>query len=96
MLADVGAKSPVSCASRQGMCPRIRSKPVPPRSVSRRFDWSSSGWADHSGRPALILSLTPEAASFSRPVFYSTRAADPALRPRLRISYLLSFPFETP
>jgi hypothetical protein len=54
-------------------------------------------WLGSSSRPsALMLSLTPEAASFSRPVFYSTRAADPALRPRLRLSYLLSFPFETP
>ena len=46
--------------------------------------------------PALVLSLTPEleAASFSRPVFYSTRAVDPAVRPRLRISYVPSFPFE--
>jgi hypothetical protein len=37
-----------------------------------------------------------EGASFSRPVFYSTRAADPAVRPRLRISYMRSFPFENP
>ncbi|HJR17548.1 MAG TPA: hypothetical protein VJ808_11895, partial [Gemmatimonadales bacterium] len=54
-------------------------------------------WLGSSSRPtAVMLSLTPEAASFSRPVFYSTRAPDPALRPRLRLSYLLSFPFETP
>jgi hypothetical protein len=54
-------------------------------------------WLGASNRPsALMLSLTPEASSFSRPVFYSTRATDPALRPRLRLSYLLSFPFETP
>jgi hypothetical protein len=45
-----------------------------------------------------MLSLaTPalEGGSFSRPVFYSTRA-DPAVRPRLRLSYLLAFPFENP
>jgi hypothetical protein len=48
---------------------------------------------------ALVVSLaipTLEAASFSRPIFYSTRAADVNLRPRLRISYLRSFPFESP
>ena len=55
-------------------------------------------WIGSSRPTALMLSLTPEleAASFSRPVFYSSRAADPAVRPRLRISYLLSFPFENP
>jgi hypothetical protein len=55
-------------------------------------------WQGNTGPTALVLSLAPEleAASFSRPVFYSTRALDPASRPRLRISYLLSFPFENP
>jgi hypothetical protein len=44
------------------------------------------------------VALAPEmeAASFARPVFYSTRALDPAVRPRLRISYVRSFAFETP
>jgi hypothetical protein len=47
---------------------------------------------------AFMLSLAPdlEGACFSRPVFYSTRAADPAVRPRIRISYQLAFPFENP
>jgi hypothetical protein len=55
-------------------------------------------WLGSSGPTALVLALATdlEAASFSRPVFYSTRAADPAVRPRLRISYLQSFPFENP
>jgi hypothetical protein len=56
-------------------------------------------WLGTSSRPtALVLSVSPEleAASFSRLVFYSTRASDPALRPRLRVSYLRSFPFENP
>lgn len=54
--------------------------------------------ADSAAPTAIMLSLVPEleAGSFSRPLFYSTRAADPALRPRLRISYLFSFPFENP
>ena len=47
---------------------------------------------------AFMVSLAPdlEGAHFSRPVFYSTRAADPAARPRIRISYRLAFPFENP
>jgi hypothetical protein len=56
-------------------------------------------WEGTSTQPqALVLSVVPdlEAASFARPVFYSTRAADPAVRPRLRISYMLSVPFENP
>jgi len=54
--------------------------------------------ADSTAPTGIMLSLIPEleAGSFSRPLFYSTRAIDPALRPRLRISYLLSFPFENP
>jgi hypothetical protein len=57
------------------------------------------GWIANPLLPtALMLSLAPEleGACFSRPVFYSTRAADPAVRPRLRISYQLAFPFENP
>ena len=57
------------------------------------------GWIANPLLPtAFMLSLAPEleGACFSRPVFYSTRAADPAVRPRLRISYQLAFPFENP
>ncbi len=56
-------------------------------------------WQGTPSRPnALILALAPEleSASFSSPVFYSSRAADPAVRPKLHISYLLAFPFENP
>jgi hypothetical protein len=41
---------------------------------------------------ALVL---PEAASFTRPVFGSTRSGTVA-GPRLRITYLKPFPFENP
>jgi hypothetical protein len=60
-------------------------------------------WLGSTSAPAtLVLAMAPltgtdvEAASFARPVFFSTRAADPAVRPRLRISYLRRFPFENP
>jgi hypothetical protein len=55
-------------------------------------------WRNSHLPTALILSIAPsqEAGTFSRPVFYSSRAADPAVRPRLRISFLRTFPFEDP
>jgi hypothetical protein len=94
VLADVGAKSPVSSVA--GRVPEDTLE-TGTTAVSLEAVRLIELWLGATARPAaLMLSLTPEAASFSRPVFYSTRAADPALRPRLRISYLLPFPFETP
>jgi hypothetical protein len=93
IVADLGAKSPVNTS----------------RVVADTIVAGTSGtvsleavrlvqlWAP--GTPtALLLSVAPdqEGASFSRPSFYSTRAADRALHPRLRLSYMLSFPFENP
>jgi hypothetical protein len=94
VLSDVGAKSPASSAA--GRVPEdtlvAGTTAVDFEAVRLVELWLGSG----GGPTALVVSLTPEAASFSRPVFYSSRAADPLVRPRLRISYLLSFPFETP
>lgn len=92
--ADVGAKSPVNPAT--GRVPEDTLE-IGTTLVSLEAVRLVELWLGSTSQPsALVLSLTPEASSFSRPVFYSTRAADPALRPRLRLSYLLSFPFETP
>jgi hypothetical protein len=93
VLADVGGKSPVN--TQPGRVPadtlELGSTVVSIEAVRLVELWLGSA------RPtALILALTPEGASFTNPVFYSTRAIEPALRPRLRLSYLLSFPFETP
>ena len=99
MLADVGAKSPVNpTVGLTGLlAPPADTLEVGTTTVSLEAVRLVELWLGRTTRPsALMLSLTPEAASFTRPVFYSTRAADPALRPQLRISYLLSFPFETP
>jgi hypothetical protein len=101
VLADLGAKSPVGAGvGRSGLFPppadTIDAGATTVRLEAVRL---VEGWLSPTSRPsALVLSFASdlEAASFSRPVFYSTRAADPALRPRLRISYLLSFPFENP
>jgi hypothetical protein len=96
VLADLGAKSPVESRFGVGI-------DTIPSGTAGTVDVEvvrllQQVWLESARPAALVLSLTPEleAASFSRPVFYSTRAADPAVRPRLRISYLLSFPFENP
>ena len=93
VLADVGGKSPVN--TQLGRVPadtlELGSSTVSIEAVRLVELWLGSN------RPsAVVLALDPEGASFTKPIFYSTRAADPAVRPRLRLSYLLSFPFETP
>jgi hypothetical protein len=97
VLTDVGAKSPVGLDPRQFAVDTVdagTSGIVTVEAVRLVGAWLGAT----TSPAALVLSLAPdlEAASFSRPVFYSTRAPDPAVRPRLRISYLLSFPFENP
>jgi hypothetical protein len=97
VLADLGAKSPVNSAV--GRVPADTIESGNSGTVSMEAVRVVEQWEGRSTQPAaLMLSVAPdlEAASFSRPVFYSTRAADPAVRPRLRISYMLSFPFENP
>ena len=94
VLADVGAKSPVSSVA--GRVPEDTLE-IGTSTVSLEAVRLVELWLGATTRPsALVLSLAPEAGSFSRPVFYSTRASNPAFRPRLRVSYLLSFPFESP
>ena len=97
VLADLGAKSPVNSAA--GRVPADTIESGSSGTVSLDAVRVVEQWEGRSTQPAaLVLSVTPdlEAASFARPVFFSTRAADPAVRPRLRISYMLSFPFENP
>ncbi len=93
VLADVGGKSPVNTL--QGRVP-VDTLELGSSTVSIEAVRLVELWLGANRPSALVLALNPEGASFTKPVFYSTRAADPALRPRLRLSYLLSFPFETP
>lgn len=95
VLADLGAKSPVES--------RVAGVDTIPVGTSGTVGIEivrlmQQLWLGTSRPTALVISLPQdlEAGSFARPVFYSTRAPDPAVRPRLRISYLLSFPFENP
>ena len=93
VLADVGGKSPVN-----PQADRVPSDALELGSTTVSIEAVRlvELWLGSARPSALVLALTSEGASFTKPVFYSTRAADPTLRPRLRISYLLSFPFETP
>ncbi|MFL5403257.1 MAG: hypothetical protein ACJ8BF_10620 [Gemmatimonadales bacterium] len=96
LVTDVGGKSPLTSASLPPL--PIDTLEVGATAVSLEVVRLVELWLGTTARPsALVVSLVPnqEAASFSRPVFYSTRAPE-ALRPRLRISYLRSFPFENP
>jgi hypothetical protein len=96
VLADLGAKSPVD--SRVVGVDTLASGTFGTVDIEI-VRLMQQLWLGTSSLPtALVLSLSPEleAASFSRLVFYSTRAVDPAVRPRLRVSYLRSFPFENP
>jgi hypothetical protein len=94
LLADLGAKSPVTADTRF-----IASDTLAVGSADTvRLDMTSivQLWQASSERPeAVFLSLFPEAASFTRPVFGSTRSGTVGA-PRLRITYLKRFPFENP
>ncbi|MBA3319709.1 MAG: hypothetical protein H0T50_16680 [Gemmatimonadales bacterium] len=94
LLADLGAKSPVTTDTRFittdtltiGSADTVRLDMTPIVQL----------WQSASERPeAVFLSLLPEGASFTRPVFGSTRSGTLGA-PRLRITYLKPFPFENP
>ncbi|HEU4523675.1 MAG TPA: hypothetical protein VFR62_01560 [Gemmatimonadales bacterium] len=95
LFADLGAKSPVVSTDARfivsdtisvGSADTVRLDVTPIVQL----------WQAVDERPeAMFLSLLPEAASFSRPVFGSTRSGTPGPA-RLRVTYLKPFAFETP
>lgn len=88
VLADLGAKSPSAAAS--GATTRLG----PGVGGSIEFDITAAvrSWLGEDGLPpALLLVLSPEAASFLRPVFASTRAGGPV--PKVHITYTLPVNF---
>jgi hypothetical protein len=95
VLADLGAKSPVTPDtlfwSRQLLDPGVGD--------TVRLDVTNMVrlWQSASAeRPeAIFVSLRPEAATFMRAEFGSSRRPDVGT-PRLRITYMLAFPFESP
>jgi hypothetical protein len=92
LFADLGAKSPVDARFTASDTLVVGS------ADTVRLDVTPIvlTWQAASERPeAMFLSLLPEGASFTRPVFGSTRSGTVG-GPRLRITYLKPFPFENP
>jgi hypothetical protein len=97
ILADLGPKSPV--VDDAATTTLIRRDTIPVGSSDTvRIDVTSivQFWQSSNDLPrTLALKLLPEGASFTRAVFGSTRSPEVGA-PRLRITYMLSFPFENP
>jgi hypothetical protein len=97
VLADIGAKSPLTqdlTQVRQDTLPTVQSDTLQVEITNIVQLWQSS-----RARPqSLFLRLAPEAATFARSQFFSTRshAGDTLVAPRLRITYQRAFSFETP
>jgi hypothetical protein len=98
VVGDLGAKSPLTTDVsfiRQDTLPAVQSDTVR-LEVTRVVQL----WQSARDRPqSLFLRLLPEAATFARAVFHSTRSHVPdgtLVAPRLRITYQRSFPFENP
>jgi hypothetical protein len=103
VLADLGAKSPVSTDVRFIVDDTldVSSSDTVRLDVTRIVQlWQASSTAPD----AIFLSLLPEASTFTRAEFGSTRsdpeltpsATEPLGAPRLRITYQRPFPFENP
>jgi hypothetical protein len=96
ILADLGPKSPVVDNTNTDF---IRGDTISVgTSDTVRIDVTSivQLWQTSSDRPrSLALTLLPEGATFTRAVFGSSRSPEVGV-PRLRITYVLSFPFENP
>ena len=94
VLGDIGAKSPLTTQAaliQQDTLPALQSDTVRVELTRIVQAWQASRVAPQS----VFLLLHPEAASFTRAVFGSTRS--PAIgAPRLLITYQRSFPFENP
>ncbi len=94
VLGDIGAKSPVTVDPTFIQFDTL--PPVQTDTVRVEVTRMVQAWQASRARPqSVFLTLRPEAASFTRAVFGSTRS--PSIgAPRLRITYQRSFPFETP
>jgi hypothetical protein len=94
VLGDIGAKSPLTTQPalvQQDTLPALQTDTVRVELTRVVQAWQASRVAPQS----VFMLLRPEAASFTRAVFGSTRS--PAVgAPRLRITYQRAFPFESP
>jgi len=93
IIADFGGKSPsVSDATFAAV---VAVMPGTSDTVSFEVRRALTLWqGTRPVPPALFLSLIPEASSFTRPTFGSTRT--PGLVPRIIVTYALKFPFNEP
>jgi hypothetical protein len=94
VLADLGAKSPVT--DDPNFIARDTVTPGTSDTVKLDVTRMVRLWQSNAGLPeAVFLSLLPEAATFMRAEFGSTRRPEIGA-PRLRITYQTPFPFENP
>jgi hypothetical protein len=102
VLGDLGAKSPLT-----GDPTFIIADTLPSvQSDTVRIDMTGivQLWQSTRSRPqSVFLRIAPEAATFARAAFFSTRShvniatgTDTTVAPRLRITYQRAFPFESP
>ncbi len=93
VVGDLGAKSPIiSTGSTIGF---VELASGTTDTVAIDITRLVRFWQTDTGLPQLIfLALAPEAASFTQPVFRSTRSGSGA--PRIRLTYYRKFPFEVP
>ncbi|HEX3273793.1 MAG TPA: hypothetical protein VHR43_02970 [Gemmatimonadales bacterium] len=96
VLGDIGAKSPVDSLLPLDTLPTFVTDTV-------RLDVTNIVrlWQAVRARPhSIYLQMLPEAATFARGVFYSSRSHGPdpsvPVAPRLRVTYQRAFPFENP
>jgi hypothetical protein len=104
VLADLGAKSPVVSSDERFIVDdtlALNTADTISLDVTRIVQL----WQDSTTQPdAIFLSLLPEASTFTRAEFGSTRSdpttnpstSEPVGAPRLRITYQRPFPFENP
>jgi hypothetical protein len=93
VIGDLGAKSPIITSGSSIGLLEIDSGTSD--TVSIDITRLVRFWQSDDGIPPMVfLALAPEAASFTRAVFRSTRSAAGA--PRIRLTYYQTFPFEVP
>jgi hypothetical protein len=97
VLADLGAKSPVVSDNEPSLITADTLSPGTADTVRLDVTNMVRLWQSTTAeRPeALFLSLLPEAATFMRAEFGSSRSPEVG-GPRLRLTYMLAFPFENP
>jgi hypothetical protein len=97
VLADLGAKSPVVSDNEPSLITADTLSPGTADTVRLDVTNMVRLWQSTTAeRPeALFLSLLPEAATFMRAEFGSSRSPEVG-EPRLRLTYMLAFPFENP